>query len=148
MARRAQSILHPNLTAGRERYDQVAGSFGIELRDPFMDIRVIDFCLSLPPEQLHDGGWPKMILRRAIEQRIPDDVAWRQGKEHLAGDFSRRLLDSWPSWADSMIDPSSPLADYLKPAVLNEILGRTACFTDRANDAPVRPRPLPPTLRW
>ena len=120
-ARRAQSILHPNLTAGRERYDQVAGSFGIESRDPFMDIRVIDFCLSLPPEQLHDGGWPKMILRRAIEQRIPDDVAWRQGKEHLAGDFSRRLLDSWPSWADSMIDPSSPLADYLKPAVLNEI---------------------------
>ena len=120
-ARRAQSILHPNLPSGRERYDQVAGSFGVESRDPFMDLRVIHFCLSLPPEQLQAGGWPKIILRRAIEAMLPGEIAWRRGKEHLGGDFTMSLVATWTGWSDSMSDPNSPLRDYLSGDALREV---------------------------
>lgn len=120
-ARRVQSIFHPNLASGRERFDQFAGSFGVESRDPFMDIRLIQFCLSLPAEQLQDGGWPKIILRRAVEALVPQDIAWRRGKEHLGWDFTKALLESWNGWQEGMSDPGSPLNRYVSQRALRDV---------------------------
>jgi asparagine synthase (glutamine-hydrolysing) len=91
-AERAKSIDHPFLTVGRERYDRVAASVGIEPRDPFLDRRVVAFCLTLPGEQLLRGGWPKIILRRAMADRLPDAVRWRRGKEDLGWAFTAALI--------------------------------------------------------
>jgi asparagine synthase (glutamine-hydrolysing) len=88
----AQTILHPALTVGRERYDRVASAMAIEPRDPFLDRRVIEFCLALPAEQKQHDGWPKIILRRAMEGLMPDAVRWRTGKQHLGWAFTKALL--------------------------------------------------------
>jgi asparagine synthase (glutamine-hydrolysing) len=80
---RVQTIAHPNMAVARERYDRVASALAIEPRDPFTDLRLINFCLSLPPQQLQKNGWPKYILRRAMRGRLPETVLWRRGKEHL-----------------------------------------------------------------
>jgi asparagine synthase (glutamine-hydrolysing) len=95
------SILHYNLTVGRERYDRVAGSIAIEPRDPFMDLRMIEFCLSLPPDQLTAEGWPKLILRRAMAGKLPDAVRWRRGRQHLGLDFTDAVLSGWAGWRRS-----------------------------------------------
>lgn len=118
---RTQAILHPNLVTGRERYDQLAGSMGVEPRDPFMDIRVIEFCLSLPAGQLASGGWPKILLRRALASLVPEAIAWRRGKEHLGWSFTCALFDRWPGWSEGMCDPTSPLAAYLSRATLRDV---------------------------
>lgn len=85
-------MVHYNMVAGRERYDRAASALGVEPRDPFMDRRLMAFCLSLPGDQLLRGGWPKILLRRALAGRLPDDVRWRSGKEHLGGDFTKSLM--------------------------------------------------------
>lgn len=87
---RAGTISDVALTVGRERYDRVASASGIEPRDPFMDIRVVQFCLDLPPEQVERDGWRKMILRRAMDGLLPDKIRWRKGKEHLGETSSRQ----------------------------------------------------------
>ena len=89
---RVDAIDHPNLTVARERYDRVAASVAVEPRDPFLDRRLVSFCLSLPGEQLMEGGWPKIILRRAMADRLPDAVRWRRGKEHLGWSFTTALM--------------------------------------------------------
>jgi asparagine synthase (glutamine-hydrolysing) len=89
---RLENIAHPHNAAARERYDRVAAAMGIEPRDPFMDQRVIEFCLSLPASQLHSAEWPKLILRRAMEGLVPDTVRWRLSKEHVGFEFTRSLL--------------------------------------------------------
>jgi len=89
---RTSAIRHPNLTAGRERYDRVAGQLGIEQRDPYMDIRLVAFCLSLPETQMQRDGWPKWILRRVMAGKVPPEVAWRNGKEHLGWNFTEAVL--------------------------------------------------------
>lgn len=91
----------------RERYDRVAAYFGIEPRDPFMDRRVSEFCLSLPMDQFQQGGWPKIILRRAMEGMLPDAVRWRRGKQHLGSTFTERLLAQWPNW-EAVIREAQP----------------------------------------
>jgi asparagine synthase (glutamine-hydrolysing) len=91
-AERAHAIEHPYLTVGRERYDRVAAAVGVEPRDPFLDRRVLAFCARLPGEQTLDGGWPKTVLRRATAGRLPDEVRWRRGKEHLGWAFTQALM--------------------------------------------------------
>jgi asparagine synthase (glutamine-hydrolysing) len=89
---RAAAIEHPYLTVGRERYDRVASAVAVEPRDPFLDRRVVAFCLSIPPAQKLRQGWPKAILRRAMAGRLPDAVRWRRGKQHLGWDFTQALM--------------------------------------------------------
>lgn len=90
---RARHVEHERLIVARERYDRVASAVAIEPRDPFMDLRVTEFCLSLPWEQLQAAGWPKILLRRAMAGKLPDAVRWRRGKEHLGGQFTETLFE-------------------------------------------------------
>lgn len=48
--------------------------WGIEERDPTNDRRLVEFCFSLPPEALLDGGVRRPALRRALAGRVPDSV--------------------------------------------------------------------------
>ena len=91
---RVRSLAHPIVVAGVERYDRVAAAIGIEARDPFSDLRLIDFCLSLPRSQLQEGGWPKVLLRRAMAGLVPDDIRWRRGKEHLGPRFTSAIFSA------------------------------------------------------
>jgi asparagine synthase (glutamine-hydrolysing) len=48
--------------------------WGVEERDPTNDRRLVEFCFSLPPEALLDGGIRRPALRRALAGRVPDAV--------------------------------------------------------------------------
>jgi asparagine synthetase B (glutamine-hydrolysing) len=141
LTERAESIQHPYLTVGRERYDRVASALGIEPRDPFLDRRVIDFCVRLPGEQRLAGGWPKIILRRAMAGRLPEAVRWRRGKEHLGWVFTRALVGPTqaihPQDAEAFCQRSG---QYLTNGILSTIFGRghdvpSIEGTERAFDA-------------
>ncbi|WP_323039920.1 asparagine synthase-related protein [Gemmobacter sp.] len=112
------------LNVGRERYDRVASHFGVEPRDPYMDRRVVDFCLSLPFDQFQEDGWPKIIQRRAMAGLLPDAVCWRRGKQHLGMAFTQALMDHWPDWAAAI------------PATRAGLAGRVAA--DLVRDASLR----------
>lgn len=101
-AQRAASIQSPNLTVGRERYDRLAAAAGVEPRDPFLDIRLLSFCLSLPADQAECDGWPKPVLRRAMVGLLPETTIFRPGKEHLGAMFTFRMLDGWTGWRDGI----------------------------------------------
>jgi len=107
---RVRGLSHPNVVVGRERYDRVAGAYGIEPRDPFMDLRLIRFCLSLPRTQLQRNGWPKWILRQAMASLITPDILWRGGRKHLGTDFTRAVIGG-----ESVLGPqTSSLPDTIK----------------------------------
>jgi asparagine synthase (glutamine-hydrolysing) len=84
----AEIIHHPNFTVARERYDRVAGHFGLIMRDPYTDIDLVKFCLSLPIDQRTAEGIPKLLLRRAMSDFLPAPVTSRLSKEHLGFKFS------------------------------------------------------------
>jgi asparagine synthase (glutamine-hydrolysing) len=85
---------HPGLTVGLERYNRVASALAIEPRHPFLDRRMVEFCMALPCAQKLNQGWPKAILRRSMAGRLPDGVRWRRGKEHLGWAFTTGLMET------------------------------------------------------
>lgn len=110
---RVQAILHPHLVVARERYDRTASTLGIEPRDPFMDLRLISFCLSLPSDQLQRNGWPKYILRIATKGLVPDGIRWRRGKEHLGWTFTQQLFREFPGWRAELDRARDSLSRYV-----------------------------------
>ena len=52
----------------------------IEVRNPFLDYRVVEFAMSLPPTYLIRDGWNKWILRKAMSNLLPPEVTWRRKK--------------------------------------------------------------------
>ena len=102
------------LTAARERYDRLAGDAGMEARDPFCDLEVIRFGLSLPPEQRWRHGRPKHLLRAAMAGRLPDAVLENTDRAHLGPAFLHAALDL-PPLPDrpDRITLAPSLAEYL-----------------------------------
>ncbi|MBK9595501.1 MAG: hypothetical protein IPO57_09150 [Rhodocyclales bacterium] len=84
----AATMDHAYIVCGIERYARVAAAAGVESRHPFLDRRVVEFCMRLPDAQRFRGGWPKHILRRAMAGFLPQTVCWRYGKEHLGEYFT------------------------------------------------------------
>jgi asparagine synthase (glutamine-hydrolysing) len=64
------------LTSGDKNYM----GFPTEIREPFLDYRVIEFAFSLPLEYLINDGWQKWILRKTIEPYLPKEIVWRKRK--------------------------------------------------------------------
>lgn len=54
--------------------DRLSMGFGLELRLPFLDHRVVEFGLSLPPKLWFLGGRSKAILRDALAGTMDEDV--------------------------------------------------------------------------
>lgn len=91
---------------GIEVLDKLAAAWSIELRHPFWDRRLVEFCLSLPPEQkLHDG-WGRLIMRRTMEQVVPKQVAWRRAKTNFFPNFVRSTRLFEPEQFSALMDIS------------------------------------------
>ena len=52
----------------------------IEIREPFLDYRVVELAFTLPLEYLERDGWQKWIVRKTLEPYLPPDVVWRKRK--------------------------------------------------------------------
>ena len=72
--------------------DKAASAFGIEMRYPFWDKRLVEFCLSLPAEQKLSQGWTRVIMRRGMEGILPPKVQWRTSKMDFTPNFKQGLL--------------------------------------------------------
>ncbi len=77
-----------------ELVDQSAASFSIEVRHPFLDKRLVEFCLALPPQQKLNNGWSRVVMRRAMDGILPEAIRWRGGKTDVGGNFDHGLLNT------------------------------------------------------
>jgi asparagine synthase (glutamine-hydrolysing) len=75
-----------------EILDRQAAAAGVELRFPFWDKDFAEFCLNLPAEWKLDGGWSRLVLRKAMEGRLPPEVQWRRTKLDFKPHFALGML--------------------------------------------------------
>jgi asparagine synthase (glutamine-hydrolysing) len=95
-----RTLTSGGLTLVLEQGDRGAAACSIESRHPFMDKRLIEFCMALPASQKLKQGWTRAILRRAMEGILPETVQWRGGKTDMNPNclygllnYNQKLLD-------------------------------------------------------
>ncbi len=72
-------------------YEQSA-MFGLELRQPAMDKRVIEFCLGIPQDQYTRNGQDRLLIRKAMAGLMPESVLWYKFRGFQSADIGQRIL--------------------------------------------------------
>jgi len=60
--------------------DRNSMAHSLEVRHPFLDHRLVDFALAVPPMWQLSRGWTKRLLREGFSE-LPNAVRWRKDKQ-------------------------------------------------------------------
>ncbi|MDP1808302.1 MAG: asparagine synthase (glutamine-hydrolyzing) [Actinomycetota bacterium] len=73
--------------------DRNSMAFSIEARTPFLDYRLVEFCLGLPYTQKIDRATTKSILRRSLTGILPEQIVNRSDKKGYPTPFNKWLRE-------------------------------------------------------
>lgn len=85
-----------------------------EIRYPFWDRRLMEFCLALPLAQKMSNGWGRAILRNAMHTILPLEVERRIGKADLSPYFLLSFAERGQAKISPILSPTSAVAAYVK----------------------------------
>jgi asparagine synthase (glutamine-hydrolysing) len=69
----------------------ILGGWHIDMRDPTADVRLLEFCLAVPPDQFLHEGIPKALARRTLADRVPKLVLDERRRGLQAADWHEQL---------------------------------------------------------
>lgn len=108
-----------------EELDKIAAVFHMEFRYPFMDPRLLEFCLALPPEQQLFNGWDRIIMRRAMENILPPEIQWRRNKTFFDANFNLNLLKHGKEKFKNMLqNDSNSLGKYVDIMAIADLFNK------------------------
>jgi asparagine synthase (glutamine-hydrolysing) len=119
--------------------DRNAAAARIEPRYPFWDRRLVQFCLSLPPEQKLDGGWSRLILRRAMEGVLPPVIQWRRDKLDFAPHLATGMVDRHHELIEAVLNGGgAEIAPYVNLVQVRAAFERLIRLRDRSDGADIQ----------
>jgi asparagine synthase (glutamine-hydrolysing) len=69
-----------------------AARFGISRRDPTRDQRLVEFCFAVPETQWRRGRETRLLIRRAMVDRLPAKVLQNPSRGLQAADWHEQLI--------------------------------------------------------
>ncbi|MFD0771241.1 lasso peptide isopeptide bond-forming cyclase [Bacillus sp. CGMCC 1.60114] len=110
-------------------YWSINGTYGTKLslryslwdRDPTNDLRIIQFCLSVPEEQYVQNGLDRALIRRATKNYLPDKVRLNQRVRGVQGaDGVYRMAPAWNTFIEELQQLSTDpiISEFLNVEVI------------------------------
>jgi asparagine synthase (glutamine-hydrolysing) len=104
--------------------DRVSMAVSLESRVPLLDRRIVDLVTSMPPQLKFQGGRTKHILKKSIQDLLPEKILHRKDKmgfpvplnEWMLGGVVRDFV------GDTLLSQCSLQRGIFKPEVLNAML--------------------------
>lgn len=135
--RRLRQIFYLSLTRWMptllDRKDRMSMAFGLEVRVPYCDHRIVEYMWNVPWKMKYGGIREKGLLRHALSGKLPNDVLWRR-KSPYPKTYNPEYLKMVRNWAlDILQERDNPLRDILDVKAIKNIL---------------QPGGQPPNLPW
>lgn len=108
------SFISPFLQYTMEFIDTRSSRYPVEIRYPFWDRRLMEFCLALPLEQKMKNGLTRVVLRRAMKGILPHIIEHRQGKANLSPQFLMEFDRTAAPYINQLLESNSEIKKYLK----------------------------------
>jgi len=99
--------------------------YGLLTRDPTDDIRVINYCMSIPLNQFINNGMDRALIRRATKGYLPDKVRLNQTNYGLqSADWIHRMLPCWTDFINEVkqLLDDKEVAQYLNMESIHKAL--------------------------
>jgi asparagine synthase (glutamine-hydrolysing) len=87
------------------KVDRASMAFGLEVRVPFLDVRVLEAAWRLPPAAKLSGGTGKLPLRALLPRRLPEELLARP-KSGFVVPIGEWLRGPLQEWAGDLLSPS------------------------------------------
>lgn len=77
--------------------DRKAMAHGVELRQPFLDYRLVEFAFKLPNELKIKNGFGKYLLRKAMFKYLPREIVWTKKRPVVTPqrEWMKTYLKEW-----------------------------------------------------
>jgi asparagine synthase (glutamine-hydrolysing) len=120
-----RDLISPRLADAQDALAAWALRMGVELRDPFFDRRLVEYCLSLPADQKVRRDRTRVVMRHAVGPLLPPIVRDRQSKTRLDLMVTAALAAYGRDRVDAtMRDAADLLAPYVPPESVRAVYGR------------------------
>jgi asparagine synthase (glutamine-hydrolysing) len=94
----------------------------LEIRTPFLDNEIVDFAFTLPPEYKIGKGVGKLILRKAMSERLPESV-FKKKKQGFATNTFSVYSNEMREMAKALLPEGSAVkSGYIRPDYVKRIL--------------------------
>ncbi|MCM3650410.1 lasso peptide isopeptide bond-forming cyclase [Metabacillus litoralis] len=100
-------------------------NYSLWQRDPTNDLRVIQFCLSIPENQYVNNGLGRAFIRQSTENYLPDKVRLNQQVRGIQGaDWVHRMAPSWSIFLEELqqMCDSSIVSEYINLQVIKDAI--------------------------
>jgi asparagine synthase (glutamine-hydrolysing) len=130
------AILLPGFNPIGALWHEHGAAHGLDVRDPTADVRLLEFCFGVPPDQFMRGDSDRWLMRRGLAGLVPDDVRWSRVHGLQGADIARRLLADAAGVDDALtrIAGSELVSAYVNVPALRERWD--ACRRDPAATGP------------
>lgn len=103
----------PLFVTALEGLDHNAAAAGVEIRMPFLDVDLLEFCVTVPAAEKWCGGLSRAIIRRALHDVLPPEIATRPDKFDFTDRVRRSLwIDHAALVEHALRDSSDRLAEF------------------------------------
>jgi asparagine synthase (glutamine-hydrolysing) len=101
--------------------DRNSMAFSREVRLPFLDHRLVEFCFGLPADLVLNRAVTKVVLREAMRGIVPDEILDR--KDKLAYAPPQRQWNHGPlrPWLEAMLDGAERRSDVFNPCAVRKL---------------------------
>jgi len=108
----------------------------IQMSYPFVDKRILEFCVAAPGEVKIHNGYKRYLMRAAMEGILPPAIQWRTTKEPFSPDYHHRY-NAQRNQAESFLATIGPLdpvrqivdVDRLQILVKHQMVGNRSNST-------------------
>jgi hypothetical protein len=84
-------VLLPDINPVGAMWSERGAGYGVDVRDPTADVRLLEFCLAVPDAQYVHGGWDRALMRRSMEGLLPPAVRWNRRRGLQGADLPFRF---------------------------------------------------------
>lgn len=83
--------------------DRMSMAWSVESRLPFMDYRLVELALRVPDDSKLRDGYGKHVLRVAMADLLPEEIAWRRSKTRFSVPIASWLRGEWRAFIEATL---------------------------------------------
>ena len=101
--------------------DMMSMAHGLEVRVPFLDHKLVELMLSIPPKMILKQGSPKSLLVNSLKRKLPDSLVTRK-KMGFTLPFENWMRGKMKSEMESvLLTPSQKLSDHISEFGISKV---------------------------
>lgn len=123
-------LTRPLMESAFRKYDALGNALGLDIRFPFHDVRLVEFCLSLPGHLKRRGTWDRWIQHASMEGILPETIQQRKDKTDVRWVYINGLTEyesnTLSSFSERLSRGQTPVAQYVDQEEVSELARKMA----------------------